>query len=564
MKSFLKVFLIVSTPIFFVIIMGFYLAFQKVNTISFEQIKKEIETNFTLITTYLDLDNLDRQTYDKLAAIHNKTLIKVTIIDKKSGKVLLDNSVKYEDIKNLNNYLNRPEVRQAIITEAGSYYRYSSTTNQSLIYYVKVIDNKIVSLAYPFEFLKDFSEKFRVQLINFFVTLFFIIILIALYLAKSISVPVQKLDYIANHIEKGEKNINFPNFDDKTMSRISSLIYKIYNIMLSKQKELQASEQRLNFILSLMKESIILLNNQNELLHMNESAEKLFNIKKLNKNLLNLSSDMETISFFKKILNLPLDNSALEKYKNFFLEIYVKIIDNHKLIVFKDVSDKISYEAFKTELVGNISHELKTPVSMILNYAETIAENEDLDKDTINKFSKKIFNASIRLNNLIEDILKVHKLETIGENFSINEPVNLKSFENDIREFYSDVNKVIDLNFDNALINVEYEHLQSLVKNLLDNAIKYSNGDKVIAELFKDGNKITVKVSDFGPLIDESEKERIFERFYTGSKSRNKANAGTGLGLSIVKHITQLYKGNIKVYKNQFFGNTFEITLYEK
>jgi len=564
MKSFLKVFFIISVPIFIVIFAGFYLTLQKINDISSDQIKKEIETNLTLIETFLDLNNLDKQTYNKLATIYKKDLIRVTIIDKNSGKVLLDNSVKYEDIKNLDNHLNRPEVKEALIKGTGSYHRYSNTINKNLVYYAKVLNNKILRLAYPIEILEGFSDKFAVPLINFIIILSLVIILIALYLAKSISVPVQKLDYIANHIEKGEKHINFPSFKDKTMSRISSLIYKIYNIMLIKQEELVASEQRLNFILSVMKESIMLLNRENELLHINESAEKLFNINTLNKNLLNLSSDMETISFFKKIINIPGDNTALEKYKNFVVEIYVKIIDNYKLIVIKDVSDKVSYEAFKTELVGNISHELKTPVSMILNYAETIAENGDLDKNTVNKFSKKIYNASIRLNNLIDDILKVHKLETIGDDFIVNEPINLKDFEYDIKEFYTDANKIVDLNFDKVSVNVEYEHLQSLVKNLLDNAIKYSNGEKVIAEIYKEGKKITVKVSDFGPLIEESEKERIFERFYTGSKSRNKASAGTGLGLSIVKHITQLYNGNIKVYKNQFNGNTFEISLIER
>jgi len=564
MKSFLKVFFIISVPIFLVIFAGFYLTLQKINGISSDQIKKEFETNLTLMETFLDLNNLDKQTYNKLATIYKKNLIRVTIIDKNSGKVLLDNSVKYEDIKNLDNHLNRPEVKEALIKGTGSYHRYSNTINKNLIYYAKVLNNKIIRLAYPIEILEGFSEKFAVPLINFIIILSLVIILIAQYLAKSISVPVQKLDYIANHIEKGEKNINFPSFKDKTMSRISSLIYKIYNIMLIKQEELVASEQRLNFILSVMKESIMLLNRENELLHINESAEKLFNINTLNKNLLNLSSDIETISFFKKIINIPGNNTALEKYKNLVVEIYVKIIDNYKLIVIKDVSDKVSYEAFKTELVGNISHELKTPVSMILNYAETIAENSDLDKDTVNKFSKKIYNASIRLNNLIDDILKVHKLETIGKDFIVNEPVNLKDFEYDIKEFYIDANKIVDLNFDNVSVNVEYEHLQSLVKNLLDNAIKYSNGEKVIAEIYKEGKKITVKVSDFGPLIDESEKERIFERFYTGSKSRNKASAGTGLGLSIVKHIAQLYNGNIKVYKNQFNGNTFEISLVER
>ncbi|MCB4204384.1 HAMP domain-containing histidine kinase [Deferribacterales bacterium Es71-Z0220] len=564
MKSFLKIFLIISLPIFLVTFTGFYFTTQKINKLSTEQIEAELETNLSLITNDLDIHNLNKQTYEKLETLYKKSLIRITIIDKNSGKVLLDNSVKYEEIKNLDNHLNRPEVKAALLKGVGSYQRYSNTINKSLIYYAKIIDDKVVRIAYPFEFLTDFSKKFTLPFINFIIILTLAILIIALYLAKLISVPVQRLDYIANHIEKGEKEIHFPEFKDKTMSRISSLIYKIYHIMLNKQKELADSEQRLNFILSIMNESILLLNNKNELLHINESGVKMFNIKTLNKNLLNLSSDMDTINFFSKIGNLPENNIVVEKYKNLFTEVYVKIIENYKLIVIKDISEKISYETFKTELVGNISHELKTPIAMILGYAETIAENSDLDRPTLSKFSKKIYDSSIRLNNLIDDILKVHKLETIGENFAVSEPVNLTIFKHDISEYYADSGKDIELNFDNESVYIEYEHLQSLLKNLLDNAIKYSTGNKVIAEISKLDRKILIKVSDFGPIIPESEKERIFERFYTGSKSRNKANAGTGLGLSIVKHITELYHGKIKVDKNKFLGNTFEITLYEK
>ncbi|UOD34137.1 hypothetical protein DSN97_08210 [Deferribacteraceae bacterium V6Fe1] len=564
MKSFLKVFLIISLPIFLVIFTGFYFTTQKIKKLSTEQIEAELETNLALITNDLDIHNLNKQTYEKLATLYKKSLIRITIIDKMSGKVLLDNSVKYEEIKNLDNHLNRPEVRAALLKGVGSYQRYSNTINKSLIYYAKTIDDKIIRIAYPFEFLTDFSEKFTLPFINFIILLILAILIIALYLAKLISVPVQKLDYIADHIEKGEKVIHFPDFKDKTMSRISSLIYKIYHIMLNKQKELADSEQRLNFILSIMNESIMLLNQKNELLHINESAVKMFDIKGLNKNLLNLSSDMETINFFRKISNLFENNIIVEKYKNLVVEVYVKTIEDYKLIVIKDISEKISYETFKTELVGNISHELKTPVAMILSYAETIVENSDLDRPTLNKFSKKIYDSSIRLNNLIEDIIKLHKLETIGDNFTVIEPVDLATFKSDIKEFYSESRKDIELNFETTTVNIEYEHLQSLLKNLLDNAIKYSNGQKVIAEISKNGEEITVKVSDFGPAIPESEKERIFERFYTGSKSRNKANAGTGLGLSIVKHITGLYHGNINVYKNEFHGNTFEIKLYER
>ena len=122
-------------------------------------------------------------------------------------------------------------------------------------------------------------------------------------------------------------------------------------------------------------------------------------------------------------------------------------------------------------------------------------------------------------------------------------------------------NLIINCNVD--IINMLPQHFQSLLENLTDNAIKYSTGKNVYVDILKN-NGIIIKVSDEGPVIPENERDRIFERFYTVSKSRNKERSGSGLGLSIVKHIAQIYKGRVKVYYNNFNGNTFEIELPQK
>lgn len=564
MKSFLKIFLMIFVPVFTVLVAGFFYANFKYKISLGNKLNSEMDTLVNVIQTGFDLNNFDYESYKKLKVLYDKEKIRLTVIDKATGKVLMDNSVEFENIKTLDNHLTRPEVKEAMANGYGFYSRYSNTIKKDLIYYAKVLDNKIVRIAYPEVFLSNYGNSFKMLMIQVGGAILIIIVILAIYFARMVSVPVQKLNYIAEKIEEGKTKIHFPSFKDPTMSKVSSLIYKIYHLMLKKQEELVDSKERLNFIFSVMDEAILLMDKNNSLLYLNESAGKLFNIEKTGDNIFNVLTDLATISFFKKIVSLSESKEITEKFKNKTLQIYIKVLSEYNLFVIKDISKESDYETFKTELVGNISHELKTPVSMIMGYSETIINNKDLDKDTTDKFVKKIFDSSVRLNNLIEDILKLHKLEMLGLDFKVDEPVECNIFKSDIEDYYAGNAKRVMIDVRIEKVFVEYEHMLSVVTNLVDNAIKYSKGEEVYVEIEKINGYVNIRVADQGPVIPENEMTRIFERFYTTSKSRNKINAGTGLGLSIVKHIAAIYNGKIRVYKNSMFGNTFEVSLQEK
>lgn len=565
MRSFLKIFLIISVPILLVLFLGVSYSSKKFDILSKEKIVSEMERNLQIIVNYLDLNNLNRESYNHLKKLYENSLIRITIIHRDTGEVLLDNSVDYDKISDLDNHLTRPEVKEALFEGFGIYERYSNTINKNLIYYAKLIDDKIIRIAYPGQMVSSYAYEFKNLIFQLAVAMLIITLFLAAYFAKLVSVPVQKLNFIVDMISRGEKNIHFPNFNDPTMAKVSSLIYSIYHLMLNKQKELETSQERLNFILSIMDEAILLIDKNNNLLHVNNTAASIFGLKNVNDNIFNIITDAETIAFFKKILVLTESKTVVEKYKNYYFEIYVKTMDEQNLFVLKDITNKKEYEVFKSELIGNISHELKTPLAMIMGYSETLINNSELDKETYYRFSKKIYDSSLRLNNLIDDIINLHKLERLGKDFGIDEPTSFKEIKSEISELFSDTNKEIVLKINGEeSANVRYEHIVSILTNLIDNALKYSLGEKVEVEVFKRESAVVIKVSDYGPVISESEKERIFERFYTTSKSRNKMNAGTGLGLSIVKHIAGLYNGEVKLYKNSYFGNTFEVVLYEK
>lgn len=334
--------------------------------------------------------------------------------------------------------------------------------------------------------------------------------------------------------------------------------------MLEKQKIIENEQEKNNFILSTLDEAILLLDEKNTILRLNNNFYKYFKINDVGKNIFDTTTDYETISLFKKIL---LENTPPKQtiyYKKREIEMYMKKIKNHNLLVFNDMTEKKNYESLKSELVANVSHELKTPLSMIMGYAETILSDKEMDEGTKEKFVKRIYDSCVRLNELIEDIIKLHKLERLGSNFFVDKPFSSSEVFSDIESLYEHSPKKININITEGIYFVEYEHIMSIITNLIDNALKYSKGPEVDFMLDKEGKIVTLEVSDGGPVIPDDEKQKIFSRFYTTSKSRSREKSGTGLGLSIVKHIAELYNGKVEILRNNKFGNTFKISMLEK
>jgi two-component system phosphate regulon sensor histidine kinase PhoR len=203
---------------------------------------------------------------------------------------------------------------------------------------------------------------------------------------------------------------------------------------------------------------------------------------------------------------------------------------------------------------------------MIMGYAETLRDNSAIDAATRSRFLDQIYTSSVRLNHLINDIIELHRLESVGGDFSLEAPGALSDIATAISALYenSGDGRMLDLDVDSGEVAILDEHLQSILINLIDNAFKYSEGDRVITRVQRESQHVMIRVDDQGPQIECADRERIFERFYTCSKSRNKQHSGTGLGLSIVKHITNLYEGEIRVEENCFGGNRFSVSLYEK
>jgi len=235
--------------------------------------------------------------------------------------------------------------------------------------------------------------------------------------------------------------------------------------------------------------------------------------------------------------------------------------------VFHDVTKMKELERTRSEFVANVSHELKTPLTSILGFVETLKEGAIEDREHRLKFLQIIEEHSKKLNSLIEDLLQISKLESARE--------ELKKEAVDFEKMLAEILKIFEKPMETKKIKVcleiypkpftilaESKLIEQAFSNLIDNAVKYNHpgGDIIIKAFYEDGFTV-IQVTDTGVGIPEADRERIFERFYRVDRSRARDSGGTGLGLSIVKHTIERHGGRITVRSEDQKGVTFVISL---
>ncbi|MDY3995049.1 MAG: ATP-binding protein [Candidatus Onthovivens sp.] len=267
----------------------------------------------------------------------------------------------------------------------------------------------------------------------------------------------------------------------------------------------------------------------------------------------------------KKIVD-PINNINLEhplennKYKE--IEPLLIRIEAQKNELMKENEEVLNASKVRQEFTSNVSHELKTPLHVISGYAELIKEGIVKDSD-VKEFGEKIYSEASRMSKLVEDIMKISKLES-DKTFEKTE-LKLKNIVVAIVDslmIEADKKNVkFKLSLNDCSISGNYDSIYSLIFNLVDNAIKYNktNG-KITIKLQEVSNNVILSVKDTGIGIPKEDLDRIFERFYRVDKSRSKDSGGTGLGLAIVKHSLIVNNATIKVESELKKGSTFIVT----
>lgn len=428
--------------------------------------------------------------------------------------------------------------------------------NVKYIFYLKqdrsTIDEVILSLK-------------RTIIYTVFITLI-IAIFITYLLSRAITVPIYKLQARAEKMAEGDFT---PITELKSGDEISQLADR-FNYMAEKLdttlSEISKEKNKVEAILENMNDGVIAFDMSGNLIIANTPAINLMSLNKDIKRFEEIFSDIKFDSLFESSnLHTEVDFDKNDKYlKIFFAKFKNQSGKNEGIIaVIQDVTKQEKLEAMRKDFVANVSHELKTPITSIRGYSETLLENE-VDKETNEKFLTVINSEAERMAKIVSELLQLSKMD-IKETQTQKDDFDIVML---IKEAVSKVSIQLDqknqhVNFDcgeEVFVNAERSAIEQVILNVLTNSIRYTRENGLINVLVeKENDNVVIKVKDNGIGIPKKDLPRIFERFYRVDKARTREMGGTGLGLAISKKMVEINGGTISI--DSEFGEWTEVTI---
>jgi two-component system phosphate regulon sensor histidine kinase PhoR len=491
---------------------------------------------------------------------------RVTYIDK-YGNVIQDSTADKESMENHNN---RSEVIEARASGSGSSLRFSSTLQRKMLYVATDIGNGyVIRSSLPLENLNVFHGKY----LRLYVSTLFVVIILALFLASKISnvivKPIKDLEHITERISKGELGRRVAVYTKDEIGELGKTFNSMAEKLQSTIKDSLEKQNRLEAILKSMDSGVIAIDRSHKVIMINPYAKKIFGIKKdiIGQYFMDSIRDFEFENVFKNMDEAYKEVKILWP-KERVLRVRTADIINERVhigtvAVVHDITDMKRLENMRTEFVANVSHELKTPLTSIKGFAETLMYVEDSKNKE--RFLNIINDEAERLTRLINDILILSDIETHIDEKSENIDVN-----GTIKDIYYLIQQTADkkrikLNIVGNDVSNLYgntDRFKQMIINLVDNAIKYSEeGDSVFIGTKIEKNCCVIWVEDTGIGIPKENISRLFERFYRVDKARSRARGGTGLGLAIVKHIVIAFNGTIEVESEIGKGSKFIVKI---
>lgn len=572
--------LLISFIIFIVVLMAsFVLITNNSITKTIEsQYEKHFKNELNLVAHLIELNDDYLQNPEQLYKVLLKGTTRLTIIDQ-AGVVLVDSS---KDVTRMDNHINRPEVVDALDEDGfGRAIRYSDTLRKSFIYVAKRVtingETYYIRLADPIDEIAQISANNIKTAIWLALLASLVAAAIGIVISNKITKPIQDLIHSSDLIARGQYNKKIYVSSNDEVGQLAESFNTMRKNLSHTMNALTTRNAELQAILNSMASGIIAVDINENIILINQQC---FDILNLPESVVSIHDSVYKVVKNQKIVDM-IKRSTSEGHSTVaeivhphidkILKVHVQPIrvDNREImgtmIVIDDITQIRRLEGMRSEFVSNVTHELKTPLTSILGFVDTLKDGAIEDRDKAVRFLDIIENEAERLNRLISDILLLSEIEnTVHEKEHIS--LSMAEIIQEVVDMLS-INvgdKPIDFRFvtkRDVTIAANRDRIKQLMINLIDNAIKYTEAGHVHIHLYYDDKDAIVKIEDTGMGFDASQQVRLFERFYRIDKARSRKYGGTGLGLSIAKHIVNLYKGEIKVKSARGVGTTFTVLL---
>jgi two-component system, OmpR family, phosphate regulon sensor histidine kinase PhoR len=542
-----------------------------------EKLDNYAELTEKFVTKYRLDDSLGYAGLDTLAAMIPSESLRITLVDFQ-GMVLYDSRVR--NTAQMDNHLQRPEIQQALSHGYGTNIRVSGTTRIKYYYYAKRFADHLVRISVVYDInakrLIQPDRIFLLFVVLIFLATSFTIVLITDKLGKSISTLRDfTLQALAN--KPIDDKIVFP---ENELGDIGQDIIEIYQNLSRTKEELLSEKAKLIRHLNMREEGIaiftkdryVITSNNRFIQYINHisdvrvfTADEFFRIEDFNPLFIFIDRFVKESS--NELADLqPTYEITLNKGGKYFLVKSIVFQDKSFEVSVNDITKPTKRKILKQQITENIAHELKTPVSSIKGFLETILQGNTDDIRT-RDYLQRAYSQSCRLADLIHDISLLNKIEEAGSLYQVEE-VNLDELIRDICGEIQPKLKQRDITLDlkiqeNLMINGSSALLYSIFRNLFDNALDHAGkGISIKLDNYrKDDDYLYFSFSDTGVGVPEEDLPRLFERFYRVDKGRDRKKGGTGLGLAIVKNAIQFHKGEISVKNHMGGGLEFLFTL---
>lgn len=528
-----------------------------------KDMKVNLEINNNVISVLIN-NNMDINKF--LNENYKDSMIRVTYISS-DGKVLGDT---YKDYKDLDSHFNREEITEAREKGSGTSIRYSESTGENMLYYAtKLPSGNFIRSSVSIQNGIVKTENY----IKYYFIIVALVIFVSIILSYRVSFilikPIKELQFVTSRVAKGDLDRRVQILTDDEIGQLGETFNYMADQLKATINDALGKQNRVEAILKSMESGVIAVDKNYNVLLINPYAQKIFNINRdvIGENVLYILKDEELINIIKERSEDYVEKEIYNPNERIIRIRTADIINGSEVIgivaVIQDITDIRKLENMRSQFVANVSHELKTPLTSIKGFAETLKDVDDAA--TRDKFLDIINEEAERLTRLINDILILSDLENIKD--GVFEPINVKtSIENItdmIKKSADDKNIKLEYSIDkNIFVYGNKDRFKQMLLNLVDNAVKYTdNGGSVGVSAKENEKNCIIEVTDNGIGIDKKHLGRLFERFYRVDKARSRARGGTGLGLAIVKHIVLSMDGSISVESEVSKGSKFIVKL---
>jgi len=499
-----------------------------------------------------------------------------------SGRVVGDTD---EDPQRMDNHRGRPEIRDAAAGPVGRSMRYSATLKEERMYIAVPVERDgslaaVVRTSIPVTAINRAVGAIRQKIIVAALGVTGLLAVVSLWLSARIGLPLQQMSVGAERFARGDLDHRLPGASFEEISTLAQAMNRMAGQLDERIRTMQCQQNELEAVLSSMEEGVLAVDNEGIIINVNQTCGVLLGVEPdalKGRRVHEVVRKPDVLEFVERALSSEdsVEGDVLVRAEeDRWLSVHGTALydaTNRKigtLIVLHDVTRLRRLESVRRDFVANVSHELKTPITSIKGFVETLMDGALDDRENAARFLEIISRQVNRLDAIIEDLLTLSRLEKGAE----EQGSRLES--GSVRDVLRAAIEMCEKKAADKRIDVDLEcpadltapmngHLlEQAVVNLVDNAVKYSeSGGKVCVGAVRDGDSVVIRVQDWGCGIERKHLARLFERFYRVDKARSRELGGTGLGLAIVRHIALVHHGSVSVESEVGGGSTFSISL---